>query len=166
METAIAQKLAELPVGVKLFADEFKKSGLPQQATSVLVGHSQSEYQWAVEYPEPVGYELASFEIRCECADIKNHSKALSYLTSAMALLRGFEPYEGIKPVVPLRYAPAGYSPQAGVWSYTGVVRAAIERPRDEYPLIAALPEIESVSIGLYREGYLQRQFEITMEVS
>ena len=165
LELAIARKLAELPARVKRFADEFRKTGTAQQGISVLVGHSTSEYQWSIEYPDPTGYEIASYEIRCECADIKNHSKALEYLTSAMTLLRGFEPYDGIKPVVPVRYAPAGYNTTAGIWSYTGIVRAAIARPQDEYPLIEDLPEVTEVSLGIYREGYLQRQLDINVEV-
>lgn len=166
LEIAIARKLSELSVRVKRFADEFRKTGTPQQSLSVLVGHSTSEYQWSIEVPEPVGVELASYEIRVEAADVHNHSKALEFLTAAMNVLRGFEPYEGIKPIIPIRYAPAGYNTTSGTWTYTGIVRAAISRPRSEYTLIESLPDVEVVSLGIYREGYLQRQIDINVEVS
>jgi hypothetical protein len=166
IESAIAQKLGELDARVNLFADEFRKSGLAQQSVSVLVGHSSSEFQWATTQPEPVGFELATFEIRCEIADIKNHSKGLGYLTSAMDLLRGFEPYTSIRPIVPIRYAPQGYSTSGGTWTYTGTVQAAIMRPASEYELIEELPEVTSVQLGLWREGFLQRQIDINLEAA
>lgn len=163
LEAAIASKLETLDVKVRRFADEFAKTGKPAQGGVVLVGHSGSEYQWATEAPVQAGLEIASFEIRCEIADLKVHTSALRYLASAMDSLTGFQPYTGIRPVVPVRYAPVGYNNATGIWSYSGIVRAAISKPWTEHELIEDLPAITTVQLGIWREGYLQRHIDISM---
>lgn len=150
LERAIAGKLNELGNRVRIFSDAFFRTGEVQQRINVLCGHSSSEYVWATEFPAPTGHELASFEIRVESADIKNHQAAFGYLASAMALLRGYQPYTSIRPIMPFRYAPGGYDPAAGTWTYTGVVRAMIQRP-GSYDLIEDILPIESVTVGLWR---------------
>lgn len=163
LEQAIAGKLSELGNRVRIFSDAFRKSGEVQQRINVLCGHSGSEYAWATEFPSPSGQEIASFEIRVESADIKNHQAAFGYLAQSMMLLRGYQPYTGIRPIMPFRYAPAGYDERAGTWTYTGIVRAMIQRP-GSYELIEEIPPIEGVTIGLWRGNILPGQASAVLQ--
>lgn len=160
LQAAIAAKLQDLGTRVQLFSDSFRKAGNAVQPVSCLVGHASSEYQWAVEIPQPTGLEIATFEIRIEAASIHSHNSAFSYLGKAMNLLRGFTPITDCSPLAPLRYAPQGYDQLAGTWVYTGLVRSAIKRP-GEYRCIAEIPPITEVRLGLWREGFLQAQFDV-----
>jgi hypothetical protein len=162
LENAIAAELGKLGARVRIFADAFRKEGGAQQRINVLVGHSGSEHIWATEYPAVAGFEVASFEIRVESADIKNHQAAFSYLSAAMGLLRGFEPITNIRPILPFRYAPNGYDTQAGVWSYTGIVRAQIMRPAT-YEFLEDIEPTELITVGLWRDGYTVRTFEVDL---
>lgn len=163
LEQAIAGKLSELGIRARIFSDAFKKTGEVQQRINVLCGHSGSEYAWATEFPAPSGHEVASFEIRVESADLKNHQAAFSYLSEAMRLLRGYQPYTGIKPVMPFRYAPAGYDERAGTWTYTGIVRAMIQRP-GSYELIEDILPIEGVTVGLWRGNILPGASSVVLQ--
>lgn len=170
LEQAIAGKLSELGNRVRIFSDAFRKTGEAQQRINVLCGHSGSEYVWATEFPAPTGHEMASFEIRVESADIRNHQAAFGYLAQAMAILRGYQPYTSIRPIMPFRYAPAGYDERLGTWTYTGIVRAMIQRP-GSYELIEEIPPIEGVTVGIWRGNLLANpptavlQKELELEV-
>lgn len=163
LERSIAAKLSTLRARVRLFADEFKAAGNATQRSQILVGHSASQYQLDQgsigDYL--VGWELADFEIRCSTADLKNHQQCLGYMTDAMSLLWGYQPYENIRPLQPQRYAPVGYDAPSGEWIYSAVIRAWIMRPCDEYEATEEQEPITGVIIGIWRDGMvLQRSIE------
>ncbi len=152
LEQSIAAYLdKKLPqVAVRLWADVFGGAA-PQSRSLICVGHSRSESETISKIPYS-WKETATFEIRVECVDLRDHQKAMGIMESAIGLLAGVQWFQEWEAIAPVSYGVEGYRADAKIWSYTGTVTSSIARPCDALTPIEEIPtdSLRVVSVGLW----------------